>query len=105
MSKKKNDSTTPVLEEEQVTPEVDTVENLEVPVEEPQPKFATGKVTGCYSLNVREHPNVKANVLCTIPGSAEVQVDVSNSYADWYHVITKSGVDGFCMKKYISVKP
>lgn len=98
MSKKKNHRAEPAVEAEveQVTPEV------EVPVHEDQPKFTVGKITGCYSLNVREHPDTKADVLCSLPASTEVQVDMSNDYVDWYHV-NANGVDGFCMKKYISI--
>jgi hypothetical protein len=103
MSKKKNNHVEPSTEVEVVTSEVDTVETLEIPVEEKHPEFATGQVTGCHGLNVREHPDLYAEVLCALPVTSEVQVDISNSYADWYHVFTKNGVEGFCMKKYISI--
>ena len=101
MSKKKNNHAAPAAEVEQEIPEV--VEQLEVPVEVKQPEFATGKITGCYSLNVREHPDAKANVLTVLSGTSEVRVDVSNDYVDWYHVHTVGGVEGFCMKKYITI--
>ena len=109
MSKKKNNHAAPSAEVEQVTPEVevetpdvDVVEHVEVPVEEPNPQFTIGKVIGCHRLNVREHPDTQANVMCTLPAATEVQVNISNDYADWYHVCAP-GVDGFCMKKYISI--
>lgn len=114
MSKKKNNQAAPAAEVEQETfdaavenIEVEQDEILEVPVEEKQPEFVTGKITGCYSLNVREHPDAKANVLYVLPGTAMVHVNVSNDYVDWYHVhadvTANTCVDGFCMKKYISI--
>lgn len=67
-------------------------------------KFATGVVVDCNSLNVRAYPDRKAEVVSIIMADTEVQVNVTDSYDEWYHVFTATGLDGFCMKKYITVK-
>ena len=68
------------------------------------PKGVTGTVTGELKLNVREEPSLKGKVLCTIPVGARVKIDTEGSTNGWYKVQTKEGVNGFCMKKYISAK-
>lgn len=79
----------------------------DVPVEEPKaPKVLTGTVT-CKpqsKLNVREEASLQGKILCTILDGVKVQIDPGSSTKEWYRVHTKKGVDGFCMKKYISVK-
>lgn len=88
-----------------IEPVVETVtEPVVEPVTEPTIEFATGVVVDCNSLNVREHPDRKADVISILMNGAEVQVNVTNSYDEWYHVFTATGLDGFCMKKYIAVK-
>lgn len=71
-------------------------------VSEPDP-VVTGKVTDCGQLNVRRAPSMNATVMCTIDRDAEVTVDEGKSTAEWYRVCTAAGVNGFCMKKYITI--
>ena len=63
-----------------------------------------GVVTGCVKLNVRKKPDVKADVVCEIVCLSEVVVDEEASTSEFYKVYTVSGVDGFCMKKFITIK-
>lgn len=67
-------------------------------------EFIPGTVVDCTKLNVREHPNATADVKFVIAGGSEVQVCTAHNYEDWYEVCTASGVEGYCMKQYISVK-
>lgn len=110
---KKNNSVTPVVEEEQVVVEetvtvepeiVETPEVVEEPMVEAEPEFIVGVVANCAKLNVREMMHAQAKVLCVLPASAEVQVVADEHHDDWYHVFTESGIEGFCMKQYISIK-
>ena len=107
MSKKKNYSKMYASEEEQTTPVEETVtaeeETVEQPVKAKKPKMAKGVVCNCGRLNVREHPDTKATVLCELPVSSKVKVDMSNKYDDWYHVVTETGVEGYCMKQFIQL--
>jgi SH3-like domain-containing protein len=84
---------------------VDVVEDIveEPKVEEvvaPQP---IGKVVECGKLNVRQAPVANAAVACTITRDTEIVVDLGKSTDEWYRVCTEAGIEGYCMKKYISV--
>ena len=87
--------------------QADGVQTPATPVEpkpKRQPKPVIGTVIGDLKLNVREEPNLKGKVLCTIPVGAKVTIDTENSTNGWYAVKTKEGVIGFCMKKYMTAK-
>lgn len=62
-----------------------------------------GVVTDCVKLNVREEPKAGAKVVCTIDFLTEVTVDVESSTDDFYCISTASGIEGYCMKDYISI--
>lgn len=89
---------------EEVEAVVETVEAVEV-VEEvvEEPVVMIGVVANCEKLNVRSKPNVKSDVVCIITKGTEVEIQEANSSKDFYNVIG-DGFNGFCMKKYISVK-
>lgn len=63
-----------------------------------------GIVINCKNLNVREQPDGEADVLGTIPADSEVLIDESESTSEFYKVCAVSGLEGFCMKKYIAVQ-
>ena len=79
---------------EAVEPAVDTA--IEAA---PAPKI--GRVFGCTSLNVRKAPKTNAAVICTINCHAEVEIDELESTDDFYKICTASGIEGYCMKKFI----
>ena len=62
-----------------------------------------GYVTECIKLNVREAASKDSNVLCEILLNSKVIVDKENSTEDFYKVTTETGVEGYCMKRYINV--
>lgn len=63
-----------------------------------------GVVTECGYLRVRSTPEVKDNnVITKIKIADEVIVDIDKSTDEFYHVTTESGVEGFCMKKFINI--
>ncbi len=102
-TKKKNK---PVVE---TFPEATPAETTPVDAVDPntvaeEPKACIGKVKGCDHLNVRARPAADAKIICRISVNTEVQIDKDNSTKDFYKVCTVSGVNGYCMKKYISVK-
>ena len=85
------------------------VENVDVAVEsieEPivEVKKLIGVVANCEKLNVRNRPNVKGNVVCIIDKGTEVEIDEAGSTNEFYKVASVN-FKGFCMKKYITVKP
>lgn len=85
----------------------ETVDVTETPVVEEEPVAASivaAKVSGCSKLNVREAPTTSAKVVCEIAAGTRVKIDETESTNDFYRVYLESGIEGYCMKKYISIQ-
>lgn len=66
-----------------------------------------GVVSECSLLRIRKTPVVTPdNTICEIKEGTSVMIslDGSDEDSDFYKVTTESGVEGFCMKKYIKIK-
>ena len=63
-----------------------------------------GFVDNCECLRVRKESNVDSEELCIINKLSEVVIDLDNSTDYFYKVKTSEGVEGYCMKKFITVK-
>lgn len=63
-----------------------------------------GKVVECEQLNVRKDSKKDSDVLCIIAKDSEVQINQNESTEEFYKVVTPSGIEGYCMKKFIEVK-
>lgn len=86
-------------------PVINTVEPVQKEEEVATPKKPiTGVVANCFNLNVRTGPSKDFDVICEIPSDSEVEIDESESFEDFYKICTASGVEGFCMKKFIEVR-
>lgn len=64
-----------------------------------------GAVANCIKLNVREGPQTDAAVICEVACHTEVMIDENESTEEFFKVCTAAGIEGFCMKKFIAVKP
>ena len=88
--------------------EGEVAEHVETKVAEPELVKAEvikfGVVSNCEKLNVRNYANVKSKILCVINKGDKVKIDDAKSTKDFYKVILKTGAEGFCMKKYITVR-
>ena len=90
---------------------IETATELNLPVEVEQqpmieePKFVTGIVTDCVRLNVREDPNSTATILGTITASTELIVSKEESTDEYYKICTSAGLEGYCMKKFVTIMP
>ena len=75
------------------------------PVEQikPEPMPVTGVVAGCVKLNVRAEPKSNADVVCVINAKSELKIDMSKSNNEWFYINTASGVEGYCMRKFVNV--
>lgn len=78
-------------------------------IEEPEEivesiRAKTGVVTDCVRLNLREAPELESKIVCTIECLSEVQISEAESTNDFYKVYLASGINGFCMKKFISIR-
>lgn len=86
---------------------VDIPETAEVveAVETTETSLSTlGKVEA-NKLNVRATPSKDPdNILGVIEKNADVAIDFENSTEEYYKVYTATGLDGFCMKKFIRVE-
>lgn len=103
MSKKYYRTTEP--REEMVEKVTEIVKENEEVIEEPvkEAEFKMGKVVNCEMLNVRERPSAKAAVICTINRNTDVEIDDAKSTSDFYKISIASGIEGFCMKRFIEV--
>lgn len=103
--------TPPVVEEEEVVEEVEETTEVDEPVEEVEetveqdeaPAVPIGIVADCIKLRVRKEPNASAEVVEVLECGSRVEIDVDATTMDFYKVVTASGVEGYCMKKFIAV--
>lgn len=98
-------TTTPATVEP--TPEVDTAvvtEKVEKKSKKskPQPVNVTGTVVNCAKLNVRVKADVASNVVCILDAASEIEINVAKSTKDWVSVCTATGIEGYCMRKFIN---
>lgn len=54
-------------------------------------------------LNVRKQPNKDSEVVTEVCGNTKLEIDLNLSNFGWYKVHTESGLEGYCMKEYVSV--
>lgn len=66
-----------------------------------KPAIATGVVANCMKLNVRAKADATADVVCVLDVASEVKIDVSKSTKDWFSVCTATGIEGYCMRKFV----
>ena len=83
--------------DEPVAP-VDEPEVLENPV-------TVGVVSGCRLLNIRLRPDLEAPILCFVRCESELTVDLQESSSDWLRVCSADGVKGYCLARYVYIKP
>ena len=88
--------------------EVDSEGNLELTdvTEEIEESInsITGIVSDCKKLRVRNAPGLYSDVICEIEAGSIVEIDEVNSTEGFYKVCTETGIDGYCMKKFIKVE-
>lgn len=68
------------------------------------PKTVIGFVSDCTKLNVREQPEIDADVVCVLNNGTEVEINVANSTNEWFSVCTAAGIEGYCMRKFINAR-
>lgn len=61
-------------------------------------------VVNTSRLNVRKQPTKDSEVIQIITRDSEVEIGLDGETDTFYHVRTKSGVEGYCMKEFIDVK-
>lgn len=93
------------------TTEIDSEDNIEVTdvTEEIEESISdvntiTGIVIDCKKLRVRNASGLDSDVICEIEAGSIVEIDEVNSTEEFYKVCTETGIDGYCMKKFIKVE-
>ena len=84
--------------EETAEAEKEETENL-ITVEKKE--SLVGVVKDCEKLNIRKAPDKKSEAVCIVMVGSVLLIDQDKSTDDWYKVYTESGMEGFCMKKYV----
>ena len=104
MAKKKHATPKPVETVEAVEPEViqDEIEEIEAVIE--TKPIIQGIVDGCAKLNVRKQPVANAEVVCVIERNTKVMIDENESTDEFYKVCTVSGIEGFCVKRFVVIQ-
>lgn len=64
----------------------------------------SGIVTDCLKLNIRKEPSANSRIVCVIDCLTEVIIDKEESTDEFYKICTVSGIEGFCMKKFITIQ-
>ena len=99
MAKKKADNT--IVDEPKIDNTAEqTTEQPEAPV-----KTLSGMVTNCVKLNVRKKPSIKSKPIGVINSNTQVTVYPDESASGWYKVNADGVGEGYCMAKYIAIKP
>ena len=70
----------------------------------PLPETVEGVVSGCAKLNVRSDASLFADVVCTLDVMSEIMIDVNKSTKDWLYICTATGIEGYCMKKFVDAR-
>lgn len=65
------------------------------------PKTVEGVVVNCAKLNVREEPSATADVVTILNSMSEIEINVDESTGEWFKVCTATGIEGYCMRKFI----
>lgn len=90
-----------VVETPDVEAAIETVETVAVP--DPD-ETIEGVIVNCAKLNVRVAPNATADVATILNVASEIKIDLTKSTDEWYHVCTATGVEGYCMRKFVEAR-
>lgn len=107
MATKKKTATPEVVEETKVTEEIieqDAPEVSEKPVKSKKQKNELGVVTECEQLNVRNAASKVATRIAVISKGTEFEIESFESGSEWLKITTKTGIKGFVMAKFVTVK-
>ena len=81
---------------------IDEVAEVEFPYEV---KPLHGYVDNCNRLNVRKEPSINSKIVAVIGEGSDLEIIEVASTEEFYRIKTSDGVEGFCMKDYVTVLP
>jgi hypothetical protein len=68
------------------------------------PETVEGVVVNCAKLNVRAEPNPTADVVAILDVTSEIEININKSTNDFFSVCTATGVEGYCMRKFVDAR-
>lgn len=93
-----------VKEEVVETVTEDIIETVEEPVEEtPETLIGVVSVNG-KQLNIRKEPSTNSDRVSVVEDGTVLMIEPDKSSEDWFKIYTEAGVEGFCMKKFVTLK-
>lgn len=84
-------------------PIVDSTDEVDTAAVMPEPTVKEGYVN-VPKLNVRKLPSPTATPVTVISKDTKVLIDPDYETVEWIKVTLESGIEGYCMKKFITVK-
>lgn len=87
----------------QITPAVVEPESVTTVATTAPVEPIDGIVSGCKRLNVRKEPARYGEIICEVTEGTALMIDRSESTDDWFKVYTEAGVEGFCMKNFVTI--
>ena len=101
MSKKTYDKTESV---EQIETPIDETPIETEPIEQLTESEPIEGTVGCEKLNVRSDATIDSEPVGIINRGSKVFIYEDESTEEFYKVCTATGLEGYCMKKFISVQ-
>lgn len=81
----------------------DEVEELPT-IEEDGNKPLVGAVKGCSRLNIRSGAGKEFNVIAVVEEGTALMIDYPiDVNSEWFKIYTEAGIEGYCMKQFVTV--
>lgn len=95
----------PSVEETVETPVTEEIKETTVETtSETESKIViVGTVKDCARLRVRKSPRIIGSTICEIPAGSKVVIE-DDSDDIFYKVVTQTGIEGYCMKRFITIE-
>lgn len=58
----------------------------------------------CLRLHIYSEPNENSDIVCKTRYLTDVAIDLESSTEDFYKIYTAIGAEGFCLKKFVTIK-
>ena len=69
-----------------------------------EPVMTIGVVANCNKLNIRKKPDPEADIVGVVDAGTILTINSAKSTEEFFSVRTKSGMFGFCMKEFVTVR-
>lgn len=73
-------------------------------IEDTKVEKTIGVVIDCLRLNIRKEPSMNAEIIAVANALDELEIDLDNSDDGWLAVCTAFGMEGFCMRKFVTTR-